>query len=92
MVEYTSDLDSVFSSLADPVRRDIVDRVAEREHSVSELVACYDVSFAAISKHLKVLESACLIRKRKDGRKRMISLLPGALMGADKYLQQHCRA
>lgn len=91
MVEYKSDLDAVFDSLADPIRRDILERVAQREYSVGELVACYDVSFAAISKHLMVLEEACLIRKRKDGRKRMISLIPRALVEADKYLRQYRR-
>ena len=89
MVEYTSELDVVFSSLADPVRRDIINRVAQKEHSVGELVACYDISFAAISKHLMVLEEACLIRKRKDGRKRMVSLVPGSLKGVDAYLRQY---
>lgn len=89
MVEYTPELDQVFNSLADPIRRDIIERVARSEYCVSELVACYDISFAAVSKHLKVLEEACLIRKRKDGRKRMVSLVPGSLKGADAYLQQY---
>lgn len=89
MVEYTYQLDSVFSSLADPIRRDIIARVARREYSVGELVAYHHVSFAAISKHLKVLEDACLIRKRKEGRKHMVSLAPGALRSADEYLEQY---
>ena len=91
MVEYTSEIDRVFHSLADPVRRDILLRVAQSEHSVGELVAYYDISFAAISKHLMVLEDACLIRKRKDGRKRMISLNRGALVVADEYLRHYRR-
>ena len=89
MVEYAFHLDSVFSSLADPTRRDILARVARREYSVGELVAHHDISFAAISKHLKVLEDACLIRKRKEGRKHMVSLAPGALKSADEYLEQY---
>ena len=91
MVEYTLQLDSIFSSLADSTRRDILARVARREYSVGELVAHHDVSFAAISKHLKVLEDACLIRKRKEGRKQMVSLAPGALKSADEYLEQYRR-
>lgn len=87
MVEYT--LDTIFYSLADPIRRDILARVARVEHSVGELVAEYDVSFAAISKHLKVLEHAQLIRKRKEGRKQMVTLAPGALRSADEYLEQY---
>jgi len=89
MVEYTNQLDTIFASLSDPVRRDILNRVARYEYSVGELVAFYDLSFAAISKHLKVLERACLIRKRKEGKKHMISLAPGALHLADKYLEQY---
>lgn len=89
MVEYTFAIDAVFGSLADPTRRDILSRVARREYSVGELVACYDVSFAAISKHLKVLEGAKLIRKRKEGKQRMVTLAPGALKSADEYLEQY---
>lgn len=89
MVEYTFQLDSVFFSLADPTRRDIIARVAHREYSVGELVVHYHVSFQAISKQLKVLEDACLIRKRKEGRKQMVSLAPGALKSADEYLEQY---
>lgn len=91
MVEHTFQLDSIFGSLADPTRRDILARVARAEYSVGELVAFYDVSFAAISKHLMVLEDACLIRKRKEGRKQMVSLAPGALKSADEYLEQYRR-
>lgn len=91
MVEYTLQLDSIFSSLADSTRRDILARVARREYSVGELVAHHDISFAAISKHLKILEEACLIRKRKEGRKQMVSLAPGALKSADEYLEQYRR-
>ena len=89
MVEYTSDIDLVFHSLSDPIRRDIIDLVAAREYSIGELVLHFNVSFAAISKHLMVLEEACLIRKRKDGRRRMVSLLPQALTEAYIYLQRH---
>ena len=89
MVEYTFQLDSIFYSLADPIRRDILARVARREYSVGELVIHHHVSFAAISKHLKVLEDARLIRKRKEGRRHMVSLAPGALQSADEYLEQY---
>ncbi len=89
MVEYTSELDNIFGSLADPTRRDILERVARDEHSVGELVQHYQVSFAAISKHLKVLERAKLIVKRKEGKKQMISVAPYALHSADEYLEQY---
>lgn len=89
MVEYTSELDIIFGSLADPTRRDILVRVARAEFSVGELVAQYDISFAAVSKHLKVLEQAKLIIKRKEGRKHMVTLAPGALRRVDEYLEQY---
>lgn len=89
MVEYVSELDSIFGSLADPTRRDILARVARAEFSVGELVKFYDMSFAAISKHLKVLEHANLITKRKEGKKHMVALAPGALKSADDYLEQY---
>lgn len=89
MVEYISKLDSIFGSLADPTRRDILAQVSRAELSVGELVATYDMSFAAISKHLKILEQANLIRKRREGKKQMISLAPGALRSADEYLEQY---
>lgn len=89
MVEYVSELDYIFGSLSDPTRRDILARVARAEFSVGELVANYDISFAAISKHLKVLQLAGLITKRKEGKKQMITLAPGALKSADEYLEQY---
>jgi DNA-binding transcriptional ArsR family regulator len=89
MVEYLSPIDNIFASLADPTRRDILSRVARTELTVSELASTYAMSLAAISKHLKVLEKAELIVKRKEGRKQYVSLAPEALMTADEYLEQY---
>lgn len=89
MVEYSLRLDSVFASLADPTRRDILARVARKELTVTELASAYSTSLAAISKHLKVLEKAQLIVKRRDGKKQLVSLSPTALMSADEYLEQY---
>lgn len=89
MVEQTIQLDNIFHSLADPIRRDILRRVMECELSVGELVEKYEVSFAAISKHLKVLEKAQLVKRRKEGKRHMVALAPEALEQADKYLEQY---
>jgi DNA-binding transcriptional ArsR family regulator len=89
MVEQVFELDSIFHSLADPTRRDILARVARAELSVGELVEKYDISFAAISKHLNVLQQAKLIVKRREGKKQMVTLAPDALMSADEYLEQY---
>lgn len=89
MVEYSLSLDSIFSSLADPTRRDILSRVADRELSVNEVALPYDLSLAAVSKHLKVLEAAKLIIKRRHGREHFIRLSPAALKSAEAYLQHY---
>ena len=89
MVERTIELDYIFASLADATRRDILSHVARAELSVSELVDKYDVSFAAISKHLNVLQRAKLIVKRREGKRQMVTLAPGALQTADEYLEQY---
>lgn len=87
MVEYELQLDTIFHSLSDPIRRDILRCVTNCELSVGELVAKYDVSFAAISKHIKVLEKAQLIQKRKEGKRQMVTLQLAALKEADEYLE-----
>lgn len=89
MVEYTLQLDSIFASLSDPTRRDILSRVSRGELSIGDLVKHYNMSFAAISKHLMVMERAKLIVKRREGRKQMVSLAPDALRSADEYLEQY---
>lgn len=89
MVKRSIHLDSIFYSLSDPIRRDILQRVASNEHSVGELVSQYHISFAAISKHIKVLEVANLVIKRKEGKKQMITLAPNTLKSADEYLEQY---
>lgn len=69
MVEYEhQSLDKIFQALSDPTRRSMLKQLAEMEYTVSELAVYYDMSLAAVSKHLKVLEDAGLIVKRKDGR------------------------
>lgn len=86
MVEYTLGIDNIFSALADPVRRDIIERASDGELTVNEIALEYDISLAAISKHLKVLLEAGLIRKRKQGRFQMVSAKPEALGEVAEYL------
>ena len=86
MVEYALSLDNIFSSLADPTRRDILKRVSNAELSIGEIAKPYDLTFAAVSKHLKVLERAKLIMKRRRGKEQMVSLAPRALADAAEYL------
>ena len=65
--------DAMFHALADRTRRDILRRVLAGEHSVSALAASYDMSFAAVQKHVAVLERAGLITKRRSGREALAS-------------------
>jgi DNA-binding transcriptional ArsR family regulator len=89
MVEYSFRLDSVFGSLADATRRDILRRVGKKELSVGELAEPYDLTLAAISKHLKVLEKAKLIKKCRRGKQQFVSLSPPAFNEASRYLEQY---
>jgi DNA-binding transcriptional ArsR family regulator len=65
--------DALFHALADRTRRDIMRRVLAGEHSVSTLAAHYDMSFAAVQKHVAVLDRAGLLTKRRDGREQLAS-------------------
>ena len=71
------DLDAVFSALAHPIRRAIIEQLAQGECTVNDLGAPHDVSKPAISQHLRVLEDAGLLRQTKDGRLRICSLEAG---------------
>ncbi|RKT31720.1 DNA-binding transcriptional ArsR family regulator [Microbacterium sp. AG1240] len=72
-------LDRIFRALADVTRRDIVQRTIRGEQSVSALAADYDMSFAAVQKHVAVLEAAELIVKRADGRERLVRANPATI-------------
>ena len=91
MVEYNISLDSVFNSLADPTRRDIVRRVSINELSVSEIATAYDMTIAAISKHLKILENARLIVKRRLGKQQLVRADGEGLQAAASYLETYER-
>ena len=79
-------LDQLFGALADATRRDILARVMDADASVSELAAQYDMSFAAVQKHVAVLERARLVTKRKDGRTQRVGGNPDAVRRATQLL------
>lgn len=66
-------VDALFHALSDRTRRDIMRRVLAGEHSVSTLASKYDMSFAAVQKHVAVLDRAGLITKRRRGREQLAS-------------------
>ena len=74
MIEQDEDrADALFHALSDRTRRDIMRRVLAGEHSVSTLAANYDMSFAAVQKHVAVLGRAGLLTKRRNGREQLAS-------------------
>ena len=84
-----ADLDRVFHALADATRRDIVARVLAGERaSVSALAARYEMSFAAVQKHVAVLEAAGLVTKKTQGRERIVRGNPETIARARDLLAQ----
>lgn len=82
--------DRVFRALADPTRRRILERLARRDHAVRELVAEFDISQPAVTKHLNVLAEARLVTRRKRGRERVCRIEPAALQHSADWIDA-CR-
>jgi DNA-binding transcriptional ArsR family regulator len=85
----TDRLSIMFSALADPTRRAILARLTLGETSVSEIAKPFDISGPAITKHLKVLESAGLISRGREAQWRPCRLEPGALKSVDDWLERY---
>lgn len=81
-----AEVDRLFRALADATRRDIVRRTLVGEASVSALASAYDMSFAAVQKHVAVLEEAGLVSKHPRGRERIVRAEPGQLARARELL------
>jgi len=81
-------VDQLFHALADTTRRDIVRRCVQGEASVSRLAAAYPMSFAAVQKHVAVLERAGLITKERRGREQLVRTDPEAVERAHQALDQ----
>lgn len=89
MVEYASELDSIFYCLADPTRRDILRRLSKTSLTISEVASSYKLTFAAISKHLGILEKAKLVSKTRQGKQQIVQISPATLENAEEYLRQY---
>jgi len=77
--------------LADPTRRAMLRELASGEHNIGELAAPFKMSFAAASKHVKVLEGAGLLRRRVQGRWHFCRIEPAPLAAADRWLRFYQR-
>jgi DNA-binding transcriptional ArsR family regulator len=82
---------AVFEVLAEPTRRRILDLLSEREHAVGELVERLDVSQPGVSKHLKVLREADLVRVRQDAQRRWYGINAEPLAELDAWLAPYRR-
>lgn len=83
----TAQLDAIFAALADPTRRAILSMLLEDDMAVTDVAEPFDVSLAAISKHLSVLERAGLIAQEKRGRLKWCKLEPAALKTPSVWMQ-----
>jgi len=81
-------LDATFRALADPTRRGMLANLALGEKSIGELASPFNMTFAGASKHVKVLEDAGLIGRRKLGRTHLISIEAKPLEEAERWLRQ----
>jgi len=83
-----AEVDRIFRALADSTRRDIIRRGLTTASSISDLASRYDMSFAAVQKHVAVLEGAGLVTKTPSGRERMIRTNPEQIARARVLLTQ----
>lgn len=86
---YPRHLDLAFGALAHPIRRGILARLATGEATVSELAKPHQVSAPAITKHLRILEKAGLLSRRKQGREHRIRLEAERLRAAQDWIEHH---
>jgi DNA-binding transcriptional ArsR family regulator len=84
-------VDLIFHALSDRTRRDIMSKVSESEQSISDLARQYEMSFAAIQKHVSVLERASLVTKQANGRRKLVQNNPETLRRATELLAEYER-
>lgn len=80
-------LDRTLTALADPTRRAILRRLARGEARVTDVARPFPMSLEAVSKHVRVLERACLVRRRRAGREHLLSLDPRPLDAAAAWIE-----
>jgi DNA-binding transcriptional ArsR family regulator len=88
MVERSPVVDRAFAALADPTRRAILQRLRGGAHTVTALAEPFDMSLAAVSKHLGILEGAGLVRRETSGRERLCHLQTEPLLAVTRWTAQ----
>jgi DNA-binding transcriptional ArsR family regulator len=84
-------LDRTFGALADPTRRRILEHLANGDRCVTDLARPYSMSLPAVSKHLRVLEKAGLVRRRRDGRVHRLKLDASPMKEAQQWIEEYRR-
>lgn len=85
----THSADAAFSALADPTRRAVLDLLCRGSQPAGRIAQAFPVSRPAVSKHLRLLRRACLVRERREGRHRIYELNPGPLRAVDAWLSEY---
>ncbi|HEV3235279.1 MAG TPA: metalloregulator ArsR/SmtB family transcription factor [Candidatus Dormibacteraeota bacterium] len=90
MVEYPqTDLDDIYAAISHPARRQVLERLKPGDATVTELAGQFTMSLAAVSKHIRVLEAAGLVRRTVQGREHHLSLEPSPLITASGWLETY---
>jgi len=89
MVQYSARLDTAFAALSDPTRRGILERLGQREATISDLADEFAMTLTGIKKHVRILESARLVTTRKVGRVRSCALGPRRLDHEAAWMARH---
>jgi DNA-binding transcriptional ArsR family regulator len=91
MVYYPPSLDRTFGALADPTRRAILERLSRGDEPIGQLARRFTMSLPAVSKHVRVLERAGLVRVRREGRVRHTALTVAPMRSALGWIEQYRR-
>jgi len=91
MVQYSSDLDHTLAAVADPTRREILERLARGPASVSELAEPFQMSLPGVMKHVRILEGVGLVETHKNGRVRECRLGPARLDDVQRWVEDYRR-
>ena len=89
MVKHNASLDTTFAALADPTRRRILESLSHRQMRVTDLAEPFAMSLPAVSKHLRVLEDAGLLKRRRLGREHHLELKPVPMREAVLWIEQY---
>ena len=87
--QLSATLDSTFSALADPTRRRIIESLSRQEMRVTDLAEPFAMSLPAVSKHLRVLETAGLLKRRRRGREHRLELNPAPIRRASDWIDHY---